>query len=52
MKIRLTSSGVLQMTEGLVQFPVNENGFNGDRVIKAIEKIKAAKNKASHHRAD
>ncbi|KAL3749868.1 hypothetical protein ACJRO7_010917 [Eucalyptus globulus] len=29
--------------EGLISFLVNENGFNIDRVIKAIEKIKAAK---------
>ncbi|CAM8940073.1 hypothetical protein QQ045_000989 [Rhodiola kirilowii] len=38
--------------EGLVQFLVNENGFNGDRVTKAIEKIKAAKNKSSQGRLE
>ncbi|GLT96536.1 hypothetical protein SLE2022_141510 [Rubroshorea leprosula] len=31
--------------EGLIAFLVNENGFNSDRVTKAIEKIKAAKDK-------
>ncbi|KAK9084466.1 hypothetical protein Scep_030937 [Stephania cephalantha] len=33
--------------EGLIKFLVNENGFNNDRVTKAIEKIKAAKTKSS-----
>ncbi|KAK1277110.1 Flap endonuclease 1-A [Acorus gramineus] len=33
--------------EGLITFLVNENGFNNERVTKAIEKIKAAKNKSS-----
>ncbi|PPS09452.1 hypothetical protein GOBAR_AA11199 [Gossypium barbadense] len=33
--------------EGLITFLVTENGFNSDRVTKAIEKIKAAKNKSS-----
>ncbi|CAI7891189.1 unnamed protein product [Closterium sp. NIES-53] len=36
--------------EGLVKFLVEENGFNLERVTKAIEKIKAAKNKASQGR--
>ncbi|XP_058002925.1 flap endonuclease 1 isoform X5 [Hevea brasiliensis] len=36
--------------EGLITFLVNENGFNSDRVTKAIEKIKAAKNKSSQGR--
>ncbi|CAN1219273.1 Flap endonuclease 1 [Linum perenne] len=36
--------------EGLVNFLVNENGFNADRVTKAIEKIKTAKNKSSQGR--
>ncbi|GMP63585.1 hypothetical protein CsSME_00025217 [Camellia sinensis var. sinensis] len=31
--------------EGLINFLVTENGFNSDRITKAIEKIKAAKNK-------
>ncbi|THG07382.1 hypothetical protein TEA_016174 [Camellia sinensis var. sinensis] len=31
--------------EGLINFLVIENGFNSDRITKAIEKIKAAKNK-------
>uniref|UniRef100_A0A1D1Y2X9 Flap endonuclease 1 n=1 Tax=Anthurium amnicola TaxID=1678845 RepID=A0A1D1Y2X9_9ARAE len=38
--------------EGLVKFLVNENGFNSDRVIKAVEKIKAAKNKSSQGRLE
>ncbi|XP_077239924.1 5'-3' exonuclease family protein isoform X2 [Tasmannia lanceolata] len=38
--------------EGLVTFLVNENGFNQDRVTKAIEKIKAAKNKSSQGRLE
>ncbi|XP_044480809.1 flap endonuclease 1-like isoform X2 [Mangifera indica] len=33
--------------EGLITFLVNENGFNSDRVTKAIGKIKSAKNKSS-----
>ncbi|CAN7045653.1 unnamed protein product [Brassica rapa subsp. trilocularis] len=36
--------------EGIVQFLVNENGFNIDRVTKAVEKIKSAKNKSSQGR--
>ncbi|XP_010094921.2 flap endonuclease 1 isoform X2 [Morus notabilis] len=38
--------------EGLIAFLVNENGFNSDRVTKAIEKIKAAKNKSSQGRLE
>ncbi|KAL9280721.1 putative spleen exonuclease [Arabidopsis thaliana] len=38
--------------EGIVQFLVNENGFNIDRVTKAIEKIKTAKNKSSQGRLE
>ncbi|KAB2621725.1 flap endonuclease 1 [Pyrus ussuriensis x Pyrus communis] len=38
--------------EGLTAFLVNENGFNSDRVTKAIEKIKAAKNKSSQGRLE
>ncbi|XP_019427473.1 PREDICTED: flap endonuclease 1-like isoform X3 [Lupinus angustifolius] len=38
--------------EGLITFLVNENGFNNDRVTKAIEKIKAAKNKSSEGRSE
>ncbi|XP_019441243.1 PREDICTED: flap endonuclease 1 isoform X1 [Lupinus angustifolius] len=38
--------------EGLISFLVNENGFNNDRVTKAIEKIKAAKNKSSQGRLE
>ncbi|XVE89485.1 hypothetical protein DITRI_Ditri20bG0000700 [Diplodiscus trichospermus] len=38
--------------EGLITFLVNENGFNSDRVTKAIEKIKAAKNKTSQGQLD
>nr|GMD10661.1 flap endonuclease 1 isoform X2 [Ipomoea batatas] len=36
--------------EGLIEFLVDQNGFNKDRVTKAIEKIKAAKNKSSQGR--
>ncbi|XP_054817079.1 flap endonuclease 1 [Prosopis cineraria] len=38
--------------DGLIAFLVNENGFNADRVAKAIEKIKAAKNKSSQGRLE
>lgn len=38
--------------EGLLSFLVNENGFNSDRVAKAIEKIKSAKNKSSQGRLE
>lgn len=38
--------------QGLINFLVNENGFNNDRVTKAIEKIKAAKNKSSQGRLE
>ncbi|KAG8369006.1 hypothetical protein BUALT_Bualt15G0105300 [Buddleja alternifolia] len=38
--------------EGLISFLVNENGFNSDRVTKAIEKIKTAKNKSSQGRLE
>ncbi|XP_020573484.1 flap endonuclease 1-A isoform X3 [Phalaenopsis equestris] len=38
--------------DGLVAFLVNENGFNHDRVSKAIEKIKAAKDKGSQGRLE
>lgn len=38
--------------EGLITFLVNENGFNSDRVTKAIEKIKAAKNKSLQGRLE
>lgn len=38
--------------EGLITFLVNENGFNSDRVTKAIEKIKTAKNKSSQGRLE
>ncbi|ERN03200.1 hypothetical protein AMTR_s00003p00149890 [Amborella trichopoda] len=38
--------------EGLSTFLVKENGFNQDRVTKAIEKIKAAKNKSSQARLE
>ncbi|PIN08205.1 5'-3' exonuclease [Handroanthus impetiginosus] len=37
---------------GLISFLVNENGFNSDRVTKAIEKIKAAKNKSTQGRLE
>ncbi|THG23564.1 hypothetical protein TEA_015352 [Camellia sinensis var. sinensis] len=36
--------------EGLINFLVTENGFNSDRITKAIEKIKAAKNKSTQGR--
>ncbi|XP_008450492.2 flap endonuclease 1 isoform X2 [Cucumis melo] len=38
--------------EGLLTFLVNENGFNSERVTKAVEKIKAAKNKSSQGRME
>ncbi|KAG6531811.1 hypothetical protein ZIOFF_005637 [Zingiber officinale] len=38
--------------EGIQNFLVNENGFNSDRVAKAIEKIKSAKNKSSQGRLE
>lgn len=38
--------------EGLKKFLVEENGFNHDRVVKAIEKIKAAKKKGSQGRLE
>ncbi|CAN6850189.1 unnamed protein product [Brassica oleracea] len=38
--------------DGIVQFLVNENGFNIDRVTKAVEKIKSAKNKSSQGRLE
>ncbi|KAJ4813857.1 Flap endonuclease 1 [Rhynchospora pubera] len=38
--------------EGIVNFLVNENGFNQDRVTKAIEKIKTAKSKSSQGRLE
>ncbi|KAL9258692.1 Flap endonuclease 1-like protein [Drosera capensis] len=38
--------------EGLIKFLVTENGFNSDRVMKAIEKIKAAKGKTSQGRLE
>ncbi|GAB2232081.1 hypothetical protein Droror1_Dr00011103 [Drosera rotundifolia] len=38
--------------EGLIKFLVTENGFNSDRVTKAIEKIKAAKGKTSQGRLE
>lgn len=38
--------------EGLINFLVKENGFNHDRVTKAIEKIKAAKTKSSQGRLE
>lgn len=37
---------------GLMTFLVNENGFNRDRVTKAIEKIKVAKNKSSQGQSE
>ncbi|KAL0921944.1 hypothetical protein M5K25_005897 [Dendrobium thyrsiflorum] len=40
------------MEQGLVAFLVNENGFNHDRVVKATEKIKAAKDKGSQGRME
>ncbi|KAL7237756.1 hypothetical protein ACSBR2_003956 [Camellia fascicularis] len=38
--------------EGLINFLVTENGFNSDRITKAIEKIKAAKNKSTQGRLE
>ncbi|XP_024517942.1 flap endonuclease 1 isoform X1 [Selaginella moellendorffii] len=38
--------------EGLKKFLVEENGFNIDRVTKAIERIKSAKNKSSQGRME
>lgn len=38
--------------EGLIDFLVKENGFNADRVTKAVEKIKAAKNKSAQGRLE
>lgn len=38
--------------DGLINFLVNENGFNNDRVTKAVEKIKAAKNKSAQGRLE
>ncbi|KAI3710188.1 hypothetical protein L2E82_39962 [Cichorium intybus] len=38
--------------EGLLNFLVTENGFNSDRVTKAVEKIKASKNKSSQNRLE
>ncbi|XAR52771.1 Spleen exonuclease [Bertholletia excelsa] len=38
--------------EGLINFLVNENGFNSERITKAIEKIKAAKNKSTQGRLE
>ncbi|KAL6964555.1 Elongation of fatty acids protein 2 [Sarracenia purpurea var. burkii] len=38
--------------EGLITFLVSENGFNSDRITKAIEKIKAAKNKSTQGRLE
>ncbi|KAL3814596.1 hypothetical protein ACJIZ3_015864 [Penstemon smallii] len=38
--------------EGLISLLVNENGFNIDRITKAIEKIKVAKNKSSQGRLE
>lgn len=38
--------------EGLINFLVNANGFNLERVKKAIEKIKASKNKGSQGRLE
>lgn len=38
--------------EGLRQFLVEENGFNLERVTKAVEKIKAAKDKSSQGRME
>ncbi|KAF2598387.1 hypothetical protein F2Q68_00012244 [Brassica cretica] len=40
-------SSLISNEEGIVQFLVNENGFNIDR---AVEKIKSAKNKSSQGR--
>ncbi|XP_076937774.1 flap endonuclease 1-like, partial [Bidens hawaiensis] len=38
--------------EGLINFLVTENGFNSDRVTKAVEKIKASKNKSTQNRLE
>eukprot|EP00249_Psilotum_nudum_P014638 c24932_g1_i1 orf=454-1788(-) len=38
--------------ENLKKFLVEENGFNHDRVVKAVERIKAAKNKSSQGRLE
>ncbi|KAL3515840.1 hypothetical protein ACH5RR_022742 [Cinchona calisaya] len=38
--------------EGLINFLVKENGFNIDRVMKSIEKIKAAMSKSSQGRLE
>jgi len=38
--------------QGLITFLVKDNGFNEDRVTKAIEKIKSAKNKSSQGRLE
>ncbi|KAG2626105.1 flap endonuclease 1 [Panicum virgatum] len=38
--------------KGLITFLVKDNGFNEDRVTKAIEKIKSAKNKSSQGRLE
>ncbi|KAI3741672.1 hypothetical protein L1987_59346 [Smallanthus sonchifolius] len=38
--------------EGLLNFLVTENGFNSDRVTKAVEKIKASKNKSTQNRLE
>ncbi|KAK2966200.1 hypothetical protein RJ640_008766 [Escallonia rubra] len=38
--------------EGLINFLVTENGFNSDRITKAVEKIKTAKNKSSQGRLE
>eukprot|EP00271_Cylindrocystis_brebissonii_P021589 TRINITY_DN7807_c0_g1_i1.p1 TRINITY_DN7807_c0_g1~~TRINITY_DN7807_c0_g1_i1.p1 ORF type:complete len:391 (-),score=76.70 TRINITY_DN7807_c0_g1_i1:325-1497(-) len=38
--------------EGLIKFLVEDNGFNHERVVKGIEKIKAVKNKASQGRME
>lgn len=38
--------------EGLKKFLIEENGFNHERIVKAIEKIKLAKNKSSQGRLE
>ncbi|KAL8152110.1 hypothetical protein V2J09_021918 [Rumex salicifolius] len=38
--------------EGLINFLVNDNGFNHERIEKSIEKIKAAKDKIQQDRLD
>lgn len=38
--------------EGLVTFLVKENGFNQDRIVKAIEKIRVAKDKGNQGRLE